>query len=161
MDLLKKILRKKGHGWRSTPETAKWKYGWRNVAYEVHTQRTLLEYRATVLCATRTNLASIYIFLWVLLFTRSIRFSCTLWEKRTEIENKIMKMIENVYWYCIVQRKSEVKMKEIQLYMRKKTFTLSWRAGAGQQLATSYLWVAVFLLNFSPSSSVLLLPLSS
>ena len=37
---------------------------------------------------------------------------------------------------------------------------LSGRAGAGQQLATSYRWFAVFLL-VSPSFSVLSLPLSS
>ena len=37
---------------------------------------------------------------------------------------------------------------------------LSMRAGAEQQLATSYLWFAIFLL-ISPSLSVLLLPLSS
>ena len=33
------------------------------------------------------------------LLTRFKRFPCVLWEKRTEIENEIMKIYENVYWY--------------------------------------------------------------
>ena len=57
--------------------------------------------------------------------------------------------------------KKRNKKEEKLIIHEKNASTLSWRAGAGQQLATSYLRVAVFLLNLSPSSSVLLLPLSS
>ena len=53
-------------------------------------------------------------------------------------------------------------MKETQVYNIKheKIIYLSMRAGAEQQLATNYLWIAIFLL-ISPSFSVLSLPLSS
>ena len=40
----------------------------RNVANEVHTQRTLLEYHATIHCATRTTLASLFFGCYFCLF---------------------------------------------------------------------------------------------
>ena len=52
-------------------------------------------------------------------------------------------------------------MKENKLRVHEDNSSiLSGRAGAEQQLATSYLWFAIFLL-ISPSFSVLSLPLSS
>ena len=59
-----------------------------------------------------------------------------------------------------IRKKRRVKTKEKELYM--KTF-IHWsgRAEAEQQLATSYLWTAIFLLASSPYFSVLSLPLSS
>ena len=59
-----------------------------------------------------------------------------------------------------IRKKRRVKTKEKELYM--KTF-IHWsgRAEAEQQLATSWLWIAVFPLIYSPSFSVLSLSLSS
>ena len=42
------------------PETGKLNFGHVNVTYQIHTQRSLLEYRATIHRATRTPLASLW-----------------------------------------------------------------------------------------------------
>ena len=56
---VKKRLRKEGTWTKNIPKTEKWKYWPINVAYKVHTQRTLLEYRATIHYATGITLASL------------------------------------------------------------------------------------------------------
>ena len=75
-------------------------------------------------------------------------------EKRTEVENEIMKMYNT-------EKRNTMKENQLRNIIHENNSSiLSGRAGAGQQLATSYRWFAVFLL-VSPSFSVLSLPLSS
>ena len=63
--------------------------------------------------------------------------------------------------YSAENRRNKSEGKLITSIHEKKIIYLGGRAIAEQQLPSSYLWVAVFLLVSSPSSSVLLLPLSS
>ena len=96
-------------------------------------------------------------------------------EKRTDVEDEIMKMyfpfikksaqlsVKTVGAEqpvaCIQKRRNKMKDNYLRIHENNSSI-LSGRAGAGQQLATSYRWFAVFLL-VSPSFSVLSLPLSS